>query len=85
MALVSSPYELFCEIGLRVQNLSPFAHTLMLVNSNDTYAYFPTASEIPRGGYEVALFTTSRIQPYTAPADWSYIKGTVENVKKLKK
>ena len=85
VALVSSPYELFCEIGLRVQNLSPFAHTLMLVNSNDTYAYFPTASEIPRGGYEIALFTTSRIQPYTAPADWSYIKGTVENVKKLKK
>lgn len=85
VVLVSSPYELFCEIGLRVNELSPYAHTLMLVNTNDTYAYFPTTSAIPCGGYEIALFLTSRIQPYTAPADWSYIKGTVENVKKLKK
>ncbi|MBQ3124086.1 MAG: hypothetical protein IJC09_01525 [Clostridia bacterium] len=84
IALVTSPYELFCEIGLRVNDLSPFAHTLMLVNTNDTYAYFPTTSAIPCGGYEIALFLTSRIQPYTAPADWNYIKGTVENVKKLK-
>ena len=85
IAIVSSPYELFCEIGMRVNEMSPFAHTLMLVNTNDTYAYFPTTSAIPSGGYEIALFLTSRIQPYTAPADWNYIKGTVENVKRLKK
>ncbi len=85
IVLVTSPYELFCEIGLRVDDLSPFAHTLMLVNTNDTFAYFATESAIPCGGYEIALFTTGRIQPYTAPADWNYIKGTVENVKKLKK
>ena len=85
VAFVSSPYELFCEIGLRVDDLSPFAHTLMLLNTNDSLAYFATESEIPLGGYEISLFLTSLIQPYKRPADWNYIKGTVENVKKLKK
>ena len=33
----------------------------------------------------VLLSSYDLAAPYTAPADWNYIKGTVENVKRLKK
>ncbi|MBR6729231.1 MAG: neutral/alkaline non-lysosomal ceramidase N-terminal domain-containing protein, partial [Clostridia bacterium] len=85
LVFVSSPYELFSEIGLRVQKMSSFPHVLMLINTNGTEAYFPTASQLPLGGYEIYMFQTNRIQPFKEPSDWSLIQGTVQNVESLKK
>ena len=43
----------FSEIGMRVRARSPFPVTLFCGYTNGYRSYLPTASEIPRGGYEV--------------------------------
>jgi hypothetical protein len=85
VAFVSFPYELFSEIGMRIAQYSPIAHTLSLSNSNGSEGYFVTEDQICRGGYEVGMFKTSFIQPYTDNADFSLVRQTLENLKKVEK
>lgn len=80
IVFVTSPYEVFSEIGLRVQKDMGFPHVLICVNTNGTEAYFPTCQELLRGGYEITHFKLQRLQPFAEPADNSYIKGIKENV-----
>jgi len=83
VVFISSPYELFSEIGLRVQKMSPYPHSLFLINTNGTEAYFPTADQLCRGGYEVDMYLMTRVQPFREPADWSLISETVKNIKDM--
>ncbi len=84
VAFVSFPYELFSEIGMRIAQKSPVTHTLSLSNTNGSEGYFVTEDQICRGGYEIDMFKTSFIQPYTDNADWSLVTQTLENLKKTK-
>ena len=82
VAIVSCPYELFSEIGLRVKKDSPVPYTLILSNTNGQESYYATESELCRGGYEIDMFITKYIQPPVPNADWYYITQTLANLKK---
>lgn len=82
VAIVSCPYELFSEIGLRVKKDSPVPYTLILSNTNGQESYCATESELCRGGYEIDMFITKYIQPPVPNADWHYITQTLANLKK---
>ena len=80
---VGSTYELYCEIGLRVQREFADQHVMIVVNTNGSNAYLPTEESIVRGGYEVKVFLYKGVQPYQANTDHTYVTQTVENVQKL--
>jgi hypothetical protein len=63
VALVGVPVELFCELGMRVREASPFATTLVTGYWNGYRNYLPTDAERPRGGYEID------ISPFAPGAD----------------
>jgi hypothetical protein len=52
IAIVSSPGELFGEIGLAIENSSPFATTLVAGYTNDNLGYLCTDTSRREGGYE---------------------------------
>ena len=82
VAIVTTPYELFSELGLRVKKDSPVPHTLVLSNTNGSQSYSASESEICRGGYEINMFLTKYLQPPVPNADWYFIKQTLENLNK---
>lgn len=84
VAFVQSTFELFTEIGLRIQKHSPIPVTLPIVNTNGTDAYFVTESELCHGGYEVEVFGKRQLQRWVDNGDWYLIKNTLENLRKLK-
>ncbi len=82
VAIVTTPYELFSELGLRVKKDSPVPYTLLLSNTNGSESYYTSETEICRGGYEINMFMTRYLQPPVANADWYFIKQTLENLNK---
>ncbi len=83
VAFVTFVYELFSEIGLRIAQASNIPHTLSLSNANGSAGYFPTQSELCRGGYEIEMFRTSFIQPYVDDADFHIMTETLKHLEKL--
>ena len=51
-AIVTNPDELFCEIGMRIKQQSPFQHTLVAEQTNGAHGYVPTAKAFEGGSYE---------------------------------
>lgn len=81
VAIVAFPYELFSEIGMEIDKRSDIPHVLSLSNSNGTMGYFATQNELSRGGYEITMTMTSKIQKYREDADRYIVEGTLENLK----
>ena len=77
------PYELFSEIGMRIDRAMPDIHVLPTVCANGSYGYFVTEDVIFRGGYEVRQFLYKHAQTYCKDADFALIQATLENLKKL--
>ena len=67
VAILPAPFEVFCEIGLRIRRGSPYPYTLNLCNTHGCYAYLPTQSDIARGGYEVWHFLLAMRTTYPLP------------------
>lgn len=82
--IVAFPFELFSEIGLRINKETEDLEVFSLSNANGSEGYFPTESEIPKGGYEIDMFLTNFIQPYSKNADWHLIKETLKNLEGFK-
>ena len=82
LAIVTTPYELFSELGLRVKKHSPVPYTLVLSNTNGSESYFASESEMCRGGYEINMYVTKYLQPPVPNADWHFVMQTLENLKK---
>ena len=82
VAIVGFAFELFSEIGMRIDRESKIPHVLSLSNTNGVLGYFPTESEICRGGYEINMARTSDVQPYVENADWHILIKTLENLEK---
>jgi len=82
VAIVSFPYGLFSELGMRIDEACEIPHVLSISNTNGSDGYFSTESELCRGGYEIEMHTTRNIQPYVNNADWHLIVGTLENLKR---
>lgn len=76
-------YELFCEIGMRVDKAFPDKNVISLVCVNGQDGYFPTRSQALLGGYEITIFRNRQIQRLVDNADFYYIKQTVRNINEL--
>ena len=83
VVFVTYPFELFSEIGLRVQKASSLPFVLNLALTNGCESYFPTKGEIARGGYEVKAFKTERIQPLSDDADFALVQETLKTLQLL--
>ena len=84
VAMVTSPFELFSEIVMRLRHYSPFEYTLCLSNSNGSCAYLPSQDQICRGGYEIQTFKTVRTYSLADNSDEYFIKGSLEQLYKSK-
>ncbi len=78
--IVTFPYELFSEIGMRAEKMSEYDDVLSFAMTNGAFGYFVTEEQIMRGGYEIDMYLTSKVQPYAENADWHMAKETVRNI-----
>ena len=84
VAIVSFPFETFCEIGMRIDKYcADIPYVLSLSNANGSEGYFATESERCRGGYEIKMCDVGHIQPYAANADYALVCETLENLKNV--
>ena len=81
--LVGFPYELFSEIGMRIDRAFPGTEILPVVNTNGSYAYFVTQDTICRGGYEISQFLYRNLQAYCEDADYRLVLATIENLEPM--
>lgn len=73
------PYELYSQIGMRLNNAFN-AEVLSLSLTNGDESYFVPEDAICRGYYAVSLFQTRRTQPPYDNADWHLLRGSIENI-----
>jgi len=64
LGLVTTPAEVFNEIGAQVKDGSPFTHTFFLGYTNDSIGYIPVPEAYAEGGYEVVH--ASQVAPEAA-------------------
>ncbi len=83
IAFAGFPYELFSEIGMRINNAVPDLNVLSLSNTNGSKGYFPTQDQLCRGGYEVTMFKYNGVQCLADDADYHLMKETLRNLKGL--
>ena len=81
VAFVSFPFELFSEVGMRIARASKVPFVLSLACTNGSKGYFVTEDQICRGGYEVKIFKTDKVQGYADNADWHYVTQTLDHLK----
>ena len=69
LALVSAPGELVAELGLAVQNSSPFSETMIVYNANDHLGYLITDAIRREGAHEAdSAVSLDMEKPYLAAA-----------------
>lgn len=77
IALVGISHEVFVQYQLRIQEESPFSHTMVFAYTNGVAAYIPTPEDVPLGGYEVSeaprLYGVLPLEPETG----EFMFGTV--------
>lgn len=62
-AIAASPWQPFCEYGLRIKQASRFSPTLIATFANGMLGYVPTPRAMEKGGYEPTLCRGSKLQP----------------------
>jgi hypothetical protein len=77
VVFIQFPYELFSEISLRLRESSPFTHSLCLSSTNGSKGYFPSQDQICRGGYEIEMFLTNKVQTLIHNADDFLVRGSL--------
>ena len=86
LVFVTFPYELFSQIGLRIDDCFADRRVLSLSNANGSMGYFITEEAKCRGGYEVDMFYYSgHDQPYCDNADFELMKKTVNHINEILK
>jgi hypothetical protein len=80
-AIVTSPDELFCEIGQRIKRQSPFKHTVVVEQANGAHGYVPTAKAFSGGSYETWFGEHSYV---TTKADTIIELESLEILRRLK-
>ena len=83
VAFVTSEFEMFSEIGLRIDHEVKDLTVYLMSNVGGSVGYFATQSELCMGGYEIRYFTNRQLQCYVDNADFHYAKGTIQNFEKL--
>ncbi len=85
VAFSTFAFEIFGEIGLRIEYAVKDLNVVNMVCTNGQNGYFPTQSQIAIGGYEITQFKNCGIQVYADDADYSAIVSTVENINELER
>ena len=85
VAFVGFPYELFSEIGLRVDEHIKDLHVLSLSNTNGSLGYFPTQDQLCRGGYEIKMFKYNDVQSLADDADFHLMSETIKTLNRLER
>ncbi len=85
IAFIGFPYELFSEIGMRIDDYTKDLSVLSLSNTNGSLGYFPTQDQLCRGGYEIKMFKFNDVQSLTDDADFHLVTETLETIKKLER
>lgn len=85
VAFSTFAFELFGEIGLRIEHGVKDLHVVNSVCVNGQMGYFPSQAQIALGGYEITMFKNHGIQVYADDADYSAIVSTVENINSLER
>ena len=85
VAFSTFAFELFGEIGLRIEHGVKDLHIVNAVCVNGMMGYFPSHSQIALGGYEITMFKNHGVQVYADDADYSAIVSTVENINSLER
>lgn len=83
IVFVSFVFEIFSEIAMRIQKENKNFVILPLTNANAYMAYFPTQSQLCRGGYEVENFQTRNLQEFVDDADYHLICQSLKNIEKV--
>jgi len=83
VVFVPFPFEVSSEIGLRLREYSPFAHTLLLSCTNGSNSYLPAQSQICRGGYEIESFLWFRPRQLPDDTDARLIRQNLNLIKKF--
>lgn len=78
------PYELFSEIGMRIDKAFQTKSVLSLSNTNGSEGYFITQDSVCRGGYEVDMFLYGHIQPFCDDADFALMQETIKHIENIK-
>ncbi len=76
-------YELFSEIGMRINKAVKTKTVLSLSYTNGEKGYFATRDAVCRGGYEVNMFRYRNVQPYHDDVDFYLMKETVNHIREL--
>jgi hypothetical protein len=66
LGVCAIPFEVFVEIGLELEEKSPFEQTFTISHANGTYGYLPTVRQHELGGYETWL-GTNKVETQAAP------------------
>lgn len=82
-AFTAFPYELFSEIGMRIDGGVTDKSVLPVINANGSRAYFVTQDTICRGGYEINQFLYRNMQAYCENADFALIKAVLKNLSEV--
>jgi len=77
-AFIGTPGELFCELGNRIVDASPFEYTMLCAITNVRSTYFLTSKALREGGYEAV---TSNIG---IGADDIMVEGSRELLERVK-
>lgn len=85
IVFASFPYELFSEIGMRINDLVKTKSVLSLSNTNGSEGYYITKDAVCRGGYEVNMFLYGHLQQYHDDADFYLMQESVKHIQKLTK
>lgn len=83
VVIVPYPFEVCSEIGLRLRNYSPYAHTLTLSCTNGSHSYLPAQSQICRGGYEIESFLWFRPRQLPDDADTQLISQNLNMINRF--
>lgn len=83
IVFVGFSYELFSEIGMRIDEQFKALNILSLSNTNGSSGYFPTEDQLCRGGYEIKMFKYNNVQALKDDADYHLVLETIETIKKL--
>lgn len=83
IVFASFPYELFSEIGMRIDGQIQNKSVLSLSNTNGSEGYYITKDAVCRGGYEVNMFLYGHVQQYHDDADFYLMQETVKHIREL--
>ena len=83
IVFIPVPFEVSCEVSLRLRTYSKYGYTLALGCTNGSNSYLVAQDQICRGGYEVERFMAIGPRQLTHNADMHLIHQNLQLMEKL--